>query len=159
MKNVLQVLQGEGIAEKLVVISAMGKTTNALEEVVKDYLQKGHFNDSLQPVKEFHQEILLGLFENKEHPAFATVKGLFQDLENFLNHNRSTNFDFVYDQVVIYGELLSTSIVSSYLAHRGIKNNLLDARNCIRTDSTYRDAQVQWEETQAQINLQVNPQI
>ncbi|NJW55522.1 amino acid kinase family protein, partial [Salinimicrobium oceani] len=67
-------------------------------------------------------------------------------------------YDFVYDQVVIYGELLSTTIVSHYLAFRGIKNELLDARNCIRTDSTYRDAQVQWEETQAQINLRVNPQ-
>ena len=157
VKNVLQVLQGEGAGEKLVVISAMGKTTNALEEVVKDYLQKGDFNDALQPVKEYHREIMLGLFENKEHPAFVAVRELFQELENFLNHNRSTNYDFVYDQVVIYGELLSTTIVSRYLSSRGIKNDLLDARNCIRTDSTYRDAQVQWEETQAQINLRVNP--
>ncbi|MHA6278812.1 aspartate kinase [Salinimicrobium sp. CAU 1759] len=158
VKNVLRVLQGEGIGEKLVVISAMGKTTNALEEVVKDYLQKGDFNDALQPVKEFHREIMLGLFENKEHSAFNAVRELFQELENFLNHNRSTNYDFVYDQVVIYGELLSTTIVSQYLSSRGVKNDFLDARFCIRTDSTYRDAQVQWEETQAQIRLKVNPE-
>lgn len=158
VKNVLQVLQGEGTGEKLVVISAMGKITNAFEEVVKDYLQKGDFNDALQPVKEYHREIMMGLFEIKDHPAFAAVREIFQELENFLNHNRSSNYDFVYDQVVIYGELLSTTIVSHYLAFRGIKNELLDARNCIRTDSTYRDAQVQWEETQAQINLRVNPQ-
>ncbi|MCY2685610.1 aspartate kinase [Salinimicrobium sp. TH3] len=157
VKNVLKVLEGEGINEKLIVISAMGKTTNALEEVVKDYLQKGHFNDALQPVKELHREILLGLFENKDHSAFAQVRDIFKELENFLNHNRSTNYDFVYDQVVIYGELLSTNIVSTYFSSRGIKNDLLDARNCIRTDSTYRDAQVQWEETQAQIKLKVNP--
>lgn len=157
IKNVLQVLQGEGTAEKLVVISAMGKTTNALEEVVKNYLQKGDFNDALQPVKEYHQEILIELFGNKEHPAFAAVRGLFQELENFLNHNRSTNYDFIYDQVVIYGELLSTTIVSSYFNSCGITNELLDARNCIRTDSTYRDAQVKWEETQSKIQAQVKP--
>ncbi|MGI0105355.1 aspartate kinase [Salinimicrobium sp. WS361] len=151
VKNVLQVLEAEGTAEKLVVISAMGKMTNALEVVVNDYLQKGDFNDALQPVKEFHREIMLGLFENREHPAFVAVRQLFEALENFLRHNRSTNYDFVYDQVVIYGELLSTTIVSSYLSSCGIKNDLLDARNCICTDNTYRDAQVQWEETQAQI--------
>ncbi len=157
VKNVLKVLEGEGINEKLIVISAMGKTTNALEEVVKDYLQKGQFNDALQPVKEYHREILLGLFENKDHTAFAQVRDIFKELENFLLHNRSTNYDFVYDQVVIYGELLSTNIVSTYFSSRGIKNDLLDARNCIRTDSTYRDAQVQWDETQAQIKLKVIP--
>ena len=157
VKNVLQVLQVEGTGEKLVVISAMGKSTNALEEVVKDYLQKGDFNDALQPVKEFHREIMLGLFENKDHSAFKAVRELFQELENFLNHNRSTNYDFIYDQVVIFGELLSTTIVSQYLSSRGVKNDFLDARFCIRTDSTYRDAQVQWDETQAQIKLKVNP--
>ena len=158
VKNVLQVLQGEGSREKLVVVSAMGKSTNALEEVVNDYLQKGDFNDALQPVKEFHREIMLNLFENKDHSAFNAVRELFGELENFLNHNRSKKYDFVYDQVVIYGELLSTTIVSQYLTSRGVKNDLLDARFCIRTDSTYRDAQVQWEETQAQIKQKVNPE-
>lgn len=158
VKNVLQVLQGEGTAEKLVVVSAMGKITNALEEVVKDYLQKGDFKSALQPVKEYHQEIMLGLFENKDHSAFNSVSELFQELENFLNHNRSTNYDFVYDQVVIYGELLSSTIVSTYFSYKDVKNDFLDARFCIRTDSTYRDAQVQWEETQTQIKLRVNPQ-
>ncbi len=158
VKNVLQVLQGEGTAEKLVVVSAMGKITNALEEVVKDYLQKGDFKGALQPVKEYHLEIMLGLFENKDHSAFHSVSELFKELENFLNHNRSTNYDFVYDQVVIYGELLSSTIVSTYFSYKDVKNDFLDARFCIRTDSTYRDAQVQWEETQTQIKLRVNPQ-
>ncbi|NJW52226.1 aspartate kinase [Salinimicrobium oceani] len=156
VQNVLKVLEIEGLQEKLIVISAMGKTTNALEEVVKDYLEKGDFNDALQPVKEYHREIMLGLFENKEHGTFNAVRGLFQELENFLNHNRSTNYDFVYDQVVIYGELLSTTIVSQYLSSRGVKNDFLDARFCIRTDSTNRDAQVHWEETLTQIQKRVD---
>ncbi len=156
IKNVLKVLQIVGIEDNLVVISAMGKTTNALEEVINEFLKTGSYNNTLQPVKEYHNEILQQLFENKEHPAFTKVRELFQQLENFLLHNRSKNYDFVYDQVVIYGELLSTTIVSAYLSFTGINNDLLDARNCIRTDSTNRDAQVNWEESQAQINALVN---
>ncbi|MFD0977080.1 aspartate kinase [Salinimicrobium gaetbulicola] len=151
VKNVLKVLETTGTSQKLVVISAMGKTTNALEEVVKDYLDTGNYNNSLQTIKEYHHQIILELFQSKEHPIFKKVSGFFQELENFLNHNRSQQYDFVYDQVVIYGELLSTSIVGEYLSSEGIRTEWLDARNCIKTDSTYRDAQVNWEETQSQI--------
>ena len=157
IKNVLKILQELGAKEKVLVISAMGKTTNALEEVVKEYLQKGTFNDSLQPVKEYHRKILLELFLNKEHPVHARVKNLFEELENFLDYNRSQNYDFVYDQIVIYGEMLATAIVSEYLKFNNIENTWLDARTCIKTDSTYRDAQVQWDETQARIKKSVNP--
>lgn len=158
VKNVLKVLQSLDSSAKLVVISAMGKTTNALEAVVEEYLQKGSFNDSLQPIREYHHEILLDLFGSKEHPVFSEVKAYFHELENFLEYNRSQKYDFVYDQVVIYGELLSTRIVSSYLSSQGVKNEWLDARNCIKTDSTYRDAQVQWKETQEQILKKVDTQ-
>lgn len=156
VRNVLKVLQTIDSAEKLVVISAMGKTTNALEEVIEEYLQKGSYNDSLQPIREYHHQILLDLFGSKDHPVFSEVKAYFHELENFLEYNRSRKYDFVYDQVVIYGELLSTRIVSSYLNAQGLQNEWLDARSCIRTDSTYRDAQVQWDETQEQILKKVN---
>ena len=157
VKNVLRIIKELGPKEKVLVISAMGKTTNALEEVVKEYLQKGSFNDSLQPVKEYHREILLDLF-HKEHPVFEEVKGLFNELENFLDYNRSQNYDFVYDQIVIYGELLSSLIISKYLKLNNLKNNWLDARSCIKTNSIYRDAQVQWQETQTRITRNVQPQ-
>lgn len=156
VKNVLNVLEATGVSQKLVVISAMGKTTNALEEVVKEYLENGSYTNSLQPIKEYHHQISLGLFQNSEHQVFQKVKSFFKELENFLDHNRSKNYDFVYDQVVIYGELLSTTIVSEFLSSEGVRNNWLDARNCIKTDSTYRDAQVNWEETQAHINNRIN---
>lgn len=157
VKNVLKVLKETGSSEKLIVISAMGKTTNALEEVVREYLENGNPTHSLQPIKEYHHQILLDLFENKEHSIFRKVNSLFKELENFLEHNRSRQYDFVYDQVVIYGELLSTSIVSEFLSSEGVRNEWLDARNCIKTDSIYRDATVNWEETQAQITKRVNP--
>lgn len=156
IKNVLRIIKELGPKEKVLVISAMGKTTNALEEVVKEYLQKGSFQDSLQPVKEYHREILLSLF-HKEHNVFQEVKELFNELENFFDYNRSQNYDFVYDQIVIYGELLATVIISEFLELNHVRNNWLDARSCIKTDSTYRDAQVQWQETQTRITKNVQP--
>lgn len=155
VKNVLRVLDTTGRTHKLIVISAMGKITNALEEVVSEYLISGKYNDSLQPIKEFHHKILLDLFGDKEIKVFKKVKEYFQEMENFLNHNRSQQYDFVYDQVVIYGELLSTTIVSEYLSSKAVKNDWLDARKCIKTDSTYRDAQVRWDETQSRITQNV----
>ena len=158
VKNVLRVLQNSGGGEKLVVVSAMGKTTNALEEVVNEYLKTGNYNNSLQPVKEYHEEILTQLFGRKEAGIFQKLKEFFREMENFLQHNRSSKYDFVYDQIVIYGELISTTIVHEYLEKNGVQTNWLDARSCVRTDDTYRDAQVKWEETQEQILARVNKQ-
>ena len=138
VKNVLRVLQSTGTSNKVVVVSAMGKTTNALEVVIHDYLNTGDAGASLQEVKEYHHEIMTGLFEHNEAPAFTKVKDLFRELENFLRHNRSEKYDFVYDQVVCYGELISTTIVSEYLLEQGIKNEWMDARSLVKTDSTYR---------------------
>ena len=148
VKNVLRILETIGSRETLIVISAMGKTTNALETVVNDYLRGSSFRSSLQPVKETHEKILLELFDNKKAPVFSRVKDLFVDLENFFKYNKSSKYDFVYDQVVSYGELISTTIVNEYLHHCGVENEWLDARDVIRTNGTYRDAEVQWEETQ-----------
>ncbi len=155
VRNVLRVLQNSGENDKLVVISAMGKTTNALEEVVNEYLETGNYNNSLQPVKEYHEEIAGQLFDRKEAGVFGKLKQFFREMENFLQHNRSSMYDFVYDQIVIYGELLSTAIVHEYLEKNGVRSNWLDARSCVRTDSTYRDAQVKWEETQEKILAKV----
>lgn len=157
VKNLIKVLETTGSEKKLVVISAMGKTTNALELVVSEYLAGKPYRTSLHEVREFHHRILLDLFENKEAAAFLRVSSFFIELENFLTHNKSTKYDFVYDQVVSFGELISTSIVSEYLKLHGIQNKWLDARDLINTDSTYRDAQVQWEETQEGIVATVLP--
>lgn len=151
VRNVLKVLETTGDSRKLIVVSAMGKTTNALEIVVADYLAGMSFHTSLHEVREYHYKILLDLFENKEAVIHSKVDSFFNELENFLSHNKSAKYDFVYDQVVCFGELISTTIVSEYLKIRNINNQWLDARNLVKTDSTYRDAQVQWEETQEEI--------
>ena len=149
IKNVFSVLEKVGHEDTLLVISAMGKTTNALEVVIKNYFEKSNeLHSSLQEVKKYHYQILMDLFEDEEHDVYFAVNSLFADLEYFIRSNKSPNYNFVYDQVVSFGELISTTIVSHYFAHAGLKNNWIDVRNFIKTDNTYRDANVDWEKTQ-----------
>jgi len=149
IKNVFSVLEKVGHEDTLLVISAMGKTTNALELVIKNYFEKSNeLHSSLQEVKKYHYQILMDLFEDEEHDVYFAVNSLFADLEYFIRSNKSPNYNFVYDQVVSYGELISTTIVSHYFAQAGLKNNWIDVRNFIKTDNTYRDANVDWEKTQ-----------
>lgn len=149
IKNVFSVLGKVGHEDTLLVISAMGKTTNALELVIKNYFEKSNeLHSSLQEVKKYHYQILMDLFEDEEHDVYFAVNSLFADLEYFIRSNKSPNYNFVYDQVVSYGELISTTIVSHYFAQAGLKNNWIDVRNFIKTDNTYRDANVDWEKTQ-----------
>lgn len=152
IKNVYDVLQQVGHDDVLLVISAMGKTTNALEVVIKDYFDKSAgLQSSVQEVKKYHNQILMDLFEEENHPAFTAVNRIFTDMEQFLKQNKSPNYNFVYDQIVSYGEIISTTIVSHYFNERGLKNQWLDVRELVKTDNTYRDAVVNWEETQKNI--------
>jgi len=156
VKNVYEVLQKVGHENVLLVISAMGKITNALEVVVKEYFDKSNnLKASIQEVKKYHNQILIELFENEKDPIFKAVNTLYEDLEYFLSHNKSPNYSFVYDQVVSVGEITSTTIISHYFNFRGLKNQWLDVRNFIKTDASYRDAIVNWEETQNLISKNV----
>jgi aspartate kinase len=153
VKNVLSVLEKVGYQDVLLVISAMGKTTNALEVVIKNYFDKSEaLNASVQEVRKYHNQILLELFEDDKHPVFKAVNSHFEELDYFLSHNKSPNYNFVYDQVVSYGELVSTTIVSHFFNYSGLKNNWIDVRQFIKTDATYRDALVDWEQTQKLIS-------
>lgn len=153
VKNVASVLEKVGHEDVLIVISAMGKTTNALEVVIKNYFEKSNeFNASLQEVRKYHNQILLELFDDEEHDVYFAVNSHFADLEYFLRSNKSPNYNFVYDQVISYGEIASTTIVSHYFNEKGLKNNWIDVRNLIKTDATYRDANVDWEQTQKLIS-------
>ncbi len=153
IKNVFSVLEKVGHEDTLLVISAMGKTTNALELVIKNYFEKSNeLHASLQEVRKYHNQILMDLFDDEEHDVFYVVNSHFADLEYFIRSNKSPNYNFVYDQVVSYGEIISTTIVSHYFNHAGLKNNWIDVRNFIKTDNNYRDANVDWEKTQKLIS-------
>lgn len=156
IRNVLHVLQTVGFDNSLIIASAMGKTTNALEDVINAYFKKPDaLKQSIQVVKEYHFAIMNDLFENKNHLVFDKVNVLFAEMEYFLSNNKSPNYNFVYDQIVSFGETLSTTIISYFFNDQNIENVWIDARNLIKTDTTYRDAVVDWAKTESNIKNQI----
>ncbi len=152
IQNVVTVLNNTGTKKTFVVISAMGKTTNALEKVVKAYFNKENFEKVIEIIENYHKMVLHDLFHS-EDPIFKEIKKLFKDLRYFLKKNKSPNYNFIYDQVVSYGEMFSTKMVSAYLNNQKLKNTWLDVRDYIKTDATYRDAQVDWGLTKSKIAM------
>ena len=160
VKNLAYVLQKVGYKNTLIVVSAMGKTTNALELVIKNYFEnKPKLQSALQDVKKFHNEILLDLFQNEDHVAFTKVNTFFNELNQFLISNKSPDYSFVYDQIIGFGELISTTIISEYLNDIGLKNKWIDVRTHIKTDNYYRRANVNWDNTQQLISNTFNKSI
>lgn len=161
VKNLIKVLKTVGYENTLVVVSAMGKTTNALEKVIDNYFNnKKELLSSIQEVKKYHNAILLDLFDpdsnrDENHSVFKKVSELFNDLSSFFDRNKSPDYNFVYDQIVGYGELISTTIISAFLNEEGMTNHWLDVRNLIKTDTYYRKANVDWDKTQSLISKNV----
>lgn len=156
IRNVLHVLQTVGFDNSLIIASAMGKSTNALEDVINNYFKKPEeLKQAILFVKNYHLEIINGLFENKNHLVFDKVNVLFGEMEYFLANNKSPNYNFVYDQIVSYGEILSTTILSYFFNDQNIDNVWIDSRNLIKTDTTYRDGMVDWVKTENNIKNQI----
>lgn len=151
VKNVLRVLSIQGFERCLIVVSAMGKTTNALERVVESYFNKSDYQQEIAKIKEEHIQIAKGLFDENHH-VFSEIKLFFDDIESFLRRNKSPNYNFVYDQVVTCGEMISSKILSVYLSDNETGNQWLDARDFIKTDTNYREGLVNWEETEKNIS-------
>ncbi len=151
VKNVGAVLETQGFQNCLLVVSAMGKTTNALENAVEKYFAKSDYQKELAAVKQNHIEIASGLFD-KNHPVFEEISLFFDDIDSFLRRNKSPNYNFVYDQVVSCGEMISSKILSEYLNAAGFKNEWLDARDYIKTDTNYREGGIQWDVTEKKIS-------
>lgn len=156
VQNIVTVLKKTGYTNTLIVVSAMGKTTNALEKVINAYFndRKG-LTEAIKESNDYHNQIITQLFP-KGHTIFESIKTLFEDLISFLNRNKSPNYDFVYDQIICYGELISTKIISAYLSHSSIENTWVDARELIKTNTNYRDAHVDWTTTQQAIQNNIN---
>lgn len=163
VKNLEAVLRKVDCGNSLIVVSAMGKTTNALETVLDNYFhKKNELQSSLQEVKKYHNAILMDIFDTNSvetHPVFKKVSSLFDELQSFFDRNKSPDYNFVYDQVVGYGELVSTIIISEYLNLVGITNKWLDVREYIKTDNYYRRANVNWEATQTIITNKLNTSV
>ncbi|MDC0106044.1 aspartate kinase [Flavobacteriaceae bacterium] len=160
IKNLVKILNYLGQQQTLIVVSAMGKTTNSLELLVKNYFDnKDDLQYSLNEVFNFHNKILDDLFKEDNHQIFSDVKEVFENLRGFLKRNKSPDYSFVYDQVVSFGEILSTKIINSYLNYSNIRCNWVDARVLIKTDSKYRDANLNWEITKASISKNIDTKL
>ncbi|WP_442265163.1 aspartate kinase [Tenacibaculum sp. ZS6-P6] len=156
VKNVVRVLQHEGTENTLVVISAMGKMTNAFERLIKAYTEStDDVKPALEVIKDFHTEMLDGLFD-KGDEVYTKVMYLFGELAGRMAINTSEDYNYIYDQIVGFGEILSTTIVSAYLTKIGVENQWLDVREYIKTDNNYRDAKVNWELTETIIKEKVD---
>jgi len=154
--NLVRVLENSKEQDLIIIVSAMGKMTNAFESIVHSYFYETlQLRDSVSFVVEYHEKVAQELFPNVGHKIHKTILDFFTDLKQFLQKNKSADHAFVYDQVVPFGEMLSTTLISAYLSEIGIENNWLDVRSCIVTDANYRDAKVDWDSTQKHIKSKV----
>lgn len=153
LKNVAKILVADSPAEILIVVSAMGKTTNALENLAQHYFNKNDdCNLLLESIKAFHFNIITQLFEDKKHPVYNEVNNFFVEIDWILEDEPQDAYNFIYDQLVSLGELIASCIVSNYLNLSGILNQWVDARTYLQTDNNYRNANINWQKTQALIS-------
>jgi aspartate kinase len=158
VRNVAAILRKYENEKLVVVISAMGKTTNALEKVLSLWFENNPAKDEyFQGVSDYHLRIIEGLFPDNTAPVYGEINKLFQELRTYISPAPRFSYDKEYDQVVSYGEILSTTIIHQYLFQAGIPSNFFDVRKLIKTDSNFREGRIDWEETTKQIQVALNP--
>ncbi|MAT53786.1 MAG: aspartate kinase [Saprospirales bacterium] len=157
VKNVASIVEKFKDSRLVIVVSAMGKTTDALEKVAAAHAAKtGEAKQLLDGVKAAHYQIMDELFDQGD-PVYDAVNDLFVAAEWVLDEEPHPNYDFMYDQLIPTGELVSSTIVAAYFNKMGLKTQWVDARDVIATDDIYREAWVQWDETKANVANKVRP--
>ncbi len=152
IRNVAEILASYKGQQLMIVVSALGKTTNALELITEAYYRKtGTAPALLEQLKRQHFNILSELFPEPEHPVFAELNNTFVEIDWILEDEPVEKYDYLYDQIVSIGEMAATKMVSAYLNYRQIPTLWQDARDYIRTDNTYREATVDWQLTEQKI--------
>ena len=148
VRNLGDILKKYAPKNLLVVVSAMGKTTNALEELNEAYMAGDSRTTALfEAIKTYHWSIVTDLFPDSTHPIYDDLANTFVEIDWILEETPHPDADFNYDQLVSIGEVLSTKIVAHFVQSLGISCKWIDARNYIQTDNTYREGQVDWEKT------------
>lgn len=152
---VISMFPGEQL---IIIISAFGKTTNALEELIgKLYKREGQVQAILENIKKYHTDILSTLFPNSQHPVYAETQAFWDELNETILRKLPDSFSEFYDRIICSGELISSVIVSHSLAAKGFENNWIDVRRILKTDSNFRDAAVDWKASQVNANREVRP--
>lgn len=148
VRNLGEILKKYAPKNLLVVVSAMGKTTNALEELNEAYMAEESRTTALfEAIKAYHWSIVRDLFPDTTHPIYDDLTNTFVEIDWILEEPPHPDPDFNYDQLVSIGEVLSTKIVAHFVQSLGISCKWVDARNYIQTDNSYREGQVDWEKT------------
>jgi aspartate kinase len=160
LKNVASILslfEGEKLT---VVVSAMGKTTNKLEEIVYALKKRDRkeFLGLIEELELFHEDILADLFPEKHFSIYNTIETIFEQLKEKINKPFSENTSFEYDQIVSLGEVISSHIVAAYLTEQNFSAHLIDARQLVRTDNNYQEGKVDWLKTEALIKTKLLPE-
>ncbi len=156
IKNTCEIINAYNQIPMVVIVSAMGKTTNALEELAQLFYKEESIENAIDEIVNYHYQMMDLLFDKNRNIAVTANKYIGKLIER-LQREPSENFDYEYDQIVSYGELISTSILSDYLNYIGLENNWVDARHVVRTDNSYREGIVNWEKTQKKISKVVLP--
>ncbi len=148
VKNLLKIIGTTSSDQILIIVSAMGKTTDALEKLCKYYVEGNEdVQDILKAIKQFHENIMIELFQTKVHPVFDEIANTFVEIEWMLEDEPHPDYDFNYDQIVSIGEFLSSRIVAAYLNVNKIDTKWVDARDFIHTDNTYREGIIDMDKT------------
>lgn len=160
IQNMAAIIQEYRQEKIMLVISAMGKTTNALEKVVAAFFdgQKQEALDLFQQIKQSHHDLAKYLLVKQALPTERLLTDLFTEVEWLLHDKPVREYDYYYDQIVCIGELLSTTIISAYLNEEGIRNKWIDVRDYFRTDSNFREANIKWNTTCSNITHQIIPE-
>jgi aspartate kinase len=160
IRNLAAILQQQQNEPILTVVSAMGKTTNQLEAVTEAVFQRNPeaATSMLEQIKNYHFEIIGALFPDPTNAVYSDISNYFLELECLMETaSEDQDYDHLYDQIVSFGELVSTKIISHYLQTNGFRNHWIDARNFIVTDGTYREAKVLWDETKHLMHTRLKP--
>lgn len=159
VRNAASIVESYGKGSLVLIVSAMGKTTTALERIHAALLKNAieEAEERLKELIRFHTEIALDLFETQSHPAFIRLNSRFTELQGVVKGFNESNREKGYDLIVHYGELISTEIVSEYFTSCNIENTWLDAREMVITDEKHCDAYIKWSETQERIEKNVMP--
>ena len=156
VSDILKMFSGEKIT---VVTSAMGKTTNKLEDIVKAYQNHDRkmFMAHVDDLYNFHMDIMGELFHERHYTIFNEVEDQFELLRKKIDQPFPDNYSFAYDQIVSMGEVISTHIVASYLFENGLLAAWADARTLVRTDNQYQEGKVDWDKTASLISSRFKP--
>ena len=147
VQNVANVLKRYPDDQIAIVVSAMGKTTNAMEVIADHFFhkRKSELKKAVEERKNYHREIVDELFPEKDHPFHAEFSNVFEELESRLGKEPTLHYDFDYDQIVPYGELISTKIISAYLNESGVENRWMDIRKYLKSNNAFREARIDWD--------------